>query len=127
MGQRTELHSRLCLLLASLGAAYWGISKAAPGKTIAETVLEEASRHVYYQPPENIKMQYPCVLYELDRADIRHADNARYIKWPRYTVTAIDRDPDGRIPDKLLTLSYCSFDRRFINDNLYHDVFTIYY
>lgn len=127
MGQRTELHSRLCLLLASLGATYWGISKAAPGKTIAETVLEKASKHVYYQPPENFKMEYPCILYEKDRPDVRHANDGRYINWPKYTATVIDRDPDGRIPDKLLTLPYCSFDRRFINDNLYHDVFTIYY
>ena len=127
MGLRTDLHNRLCLLLASLGSNYWGVTQPLPGKTLAETVLIEASKHVYYQPPENIKMLYPCILYEKDRHDVRHADDNRYIDWPKYTATVIDRNPEGRIPDKLLTLQYCSFDRRFINDNLYHDVFTIYY
>ena len=123
---RTKLHDELCMLLASLGARYWHVTEPAPGKTIAETIYDIASERVYYQPPENVKIKYPCIVYEKGRLDPRHADNSRYMTWQVYTITAIDRDPDGRFPEKLLTLKYCSFDRRFVSDNLYHDVFTIY-
>lgn len=127
MAQRTDFHRELCTLLASLGANYWGVTTPLPGKTISETVYITASEHAYYQPPENIKMKYPCVVYEKRKPSEYHADNRRYVSWPSFTITAISRDPDDRISEKLLTLPYCAFDRRFVSDNLYHDVYTIYY
>ena len=85
------------------------------------------SRNVYFQPPESVKLNYPCIVYERSgiRADL--ADNKAYLKYKRYTVTYIDEDPDSDVPDRLLGLSYCSFDRHFISENLNHDVFTLYF
>ena len=94
-----------------------------------QALLEEllGSRNVYFQPPESVKLKYPCIVYE--RSDIRtvRADNLPYLKHKRYTVTYIDEDPDSKIPDKLLELERCGFDRHLTSDNLNHDVFTLYY
>ncbi len=94
-----------------------------------QTVLESllGSRNVYFQPPESIKLDYPCIVYERSGIRADSANNRPYLKRKRYTVTCIDGDPDSEIPDKLLELKYCSFDRHFISDNLNHDVFTLYF
>ena len=83
--------------------------------------------NVYFQPPETIKMKYPCIVYERSSANTRFADNSPYIYKKRYTVTVIDKNPDSDIPDKIAHLPMCTFDRHFTSDNLNHDVFTLYY
>ncbi len=94
-----------------------------------QAILEEllGSRNVYFQPPESLKLKYPCIVYE--RSDIRKvkADNIGYLKHKQYMVTVIDEDPDSELPDKMLELPYCSFDRHFVSDNLNHDVFDLFY
>jgi hypothetical protein len=85
------------------------------------------SRNVYFQPPESIKLKYPCIIYERSYIQTVKADNTKYIEIKEYTVTVIDEDPDSEIPDKLIKLPYCSFSRHFVYDNLNHDVFTLYF
>lgn len=85
------------------------------------------SRFVYFQPPESIKMQYPCIVYGRSREDTIYASNKKYRTKKRYTVTVIDKDPDSIIPDNVSGLPLCSFDRHFKSDNLNHDVYTLYY
>lgn len=86
------------------------------------------SSNVYYQPPESIRMQYPCIVYEKEDVFNRHADDYNYLLTDRYTVTYISKDPDNTMDRTLLhAFQMCSFDRRFTSDNLYHDVFTLYY
>ncbi len=85
------------------------------------------SNAVYFQPPESFKMTYPCIVYERSRMNSRKANNHTYLKYNQYTVTVIDEDPDTEIPDKLFELPHCSHDRRFVSDDLYHDVFTLYF
>lgn len=85
------------------------------------------SKNVYFQPPESFKRNYPCIIYGLDNIRTNAANNKPYLRFKRYTVTYIDEDPDSEIPDKLLELDYCSFDRRFVSDNLNHDVFDLYF
>lgn len=85
------------------------------------------SRYVYFQPPETVKILYPCIIYWINDIDTKHADNKSYINVKRYTITIIDKDPDSMIPDKLLTMSLCTFDRFYTADNLNHWVFNLYY
>ena len=101
----------------------------AKSRTSLQEILEEllGSDRVYFQPPESIKLKYPCIVYERSDIDVRYANNEGYKMDKRYTVTLIDRNPDSGLPDKLAMLPYCSFDRHFVSDNLYHDVFTLYY
>lgn len=82
---------------------------------------------VYFQPPSTFKMKYPCIVYSRSQIDEKHADNLLYLHRHAYTVIAIDADPDSVIPEKILQLPLCRFDRHYTVDNLNHDVFTLYY
>ena len=81
---------------------------------------------VYFQPPRNVKMRYPCIRYKLNGVDTVKADNKKYKKMNRYDVILIDEDPISRFVDPILDIEYCSFDRDYSSDNLNHYVFTIY-
>lgn len=92
--------------------------------------LEEVlgSKSVYFQPPESIKLMYPCIIYKLDTTRMIFADNSPYHSTPRYTVTLIDRDPDSDIHEKMLnSFNMCSHNRTFTADNLYHYVYELYF
>lgn len=92
---------------------------------ILENVLN--SRYVYFQPPESVKLRYPCIVYERNNGDSYYANNAPYTFRQSYTLTLIDPDPDSEFIKKLAALPFCRFDRHFASDNLNHDVFNIYY
>ena len=85
------------------------------------------SGFVYFQPPESVRMTYPCMVYSLDHIAVNHADDKPYRNTKRYSVTIIDKDPDSGIPDRMLVLPMCSFDRFYTADNLNHWVFHLYY
>ena len=82
---------------------------------------------IYYQPPTNTIMTYPCVVYEKSDRYENFADNNLYTFKIKYLVTIIDKDPDSSLLDKLSDYKLTSYDRRFISDGLYHDVFTMFY
>ena len=86
----------------------------------------EESGHLYFQPTESVYMLYPSIVYELKNIRIRHADNKPYKHNKLYTITAIDKDPDSRLPDEIALLQGVSFDRFFTSDNLNHWVFKIH-
>lgn len=94
-----------------------------------QTLLEEilGSRNVYYQPPENVKLKYPCIVYELNNITTEKADDLDYLKNDRYAVTLIHRDPDNMVFRDIQDLQYCELDRTFVTDNLYHYVFTLFF
>ena len=85
------------------------------------------SSNVYFQPPNNLHMKYPCIIYKHTDYYTKQADNLRYFMKKQYTLTVITKDPDSPIPDKILKLPYTRFDRSYEADNLYHKVITIYY
>lgn len=85
------------------------------------------SDNVYFQPPENIQMQYPCVVYRREIIRTNFADNIPYRILKRYQVTVIDRNPDSDIPDKVGQLPMCSYNRFFTADNLNHDIFNLFF
>jgi hypothetical protein len=82
---------------------------------------------VYFQPPDDITMTYPCIRYERDSAETQFAGNRPYRYTKRYMVTVIDRDPLSEIPDKIAALPMTTFDRWYAADNLNHDVFNLYF
>lgn len=94
-----------------------------------QTILEDllGSRNVYFQPPANVSMNYPCIVYSRDNLDMEYANNKAYAKTVRYQVTVIDRDPDSMIPDRVSDLPLTAYSRAFKVDGLNHDIFTIYF
>src|SRR4051812_16096363 len=92
-----------------------------------QTLLESLTEYVYFQPPANIQMQYPCIRYVRDNSKLEHAGNKLYMHTKRYQVTVIDRDPDSELPDKVIELPLCSLDRYFAVENLNHYVYTLFF
>jgi hypothetical protein len=83
--------------------------------------------NVYFQPPANVKMVYPCIVYAQDNAKTEFAGNSPYSRVKRYQVTVIDRDPDTLIPDDIAQLPLSNLNRIFTADNLHHYVFNLYF
>lgn len=101
MGTRTELHNKLVGLLGS--------------------------RNVYFQPPENLRLSYPAIIYERSGLPVVRADNESYVGWHRYNVTILDKDPDSPLVDMLARFPHTRFVRHYSTEGLNHDVFEIIY
>lgn len=82
--------------------------------------------NVYFQPPESVKLKYPCIIYERRSGDTTYADDSTYRFVYSYTVTYIDPNPDSVVPEKIAQLPMCKMDRCFTSDNLNHSIFIIY-
>lgn len=101
--RRLELHEKLCEVLGS--------------------------RNVYYQPPSNIRMKYPCIVYHPNPSEDVFADNRRYLVHYSYKVQIIAHDPEFELFD---TFPDCfeyvtEVPQRFEADNLNHANFNLYY
>lgn len=83
--------------------------------------------NVYFQPPESVRMIYPAIIYERRLIDNVHANDSVYGQKTSYDVTVIDKDPESIIVEKVSKLPYCAHNRHYTADNLYHDVFIMYY
>lgn len=88
--------------------------------------LHEFCDNVYFQPPESVRLKFPCIIYEKTGAHQTYADDYPYeFDW-RYLITVIDADPDSKLPEEVAKLQKCKLDRHFSSDNLYHTTFTLY-
>ncbi len=94
-------------------------------QTLLEKIL--GSRNVYFQPPSGVRMQYPAIVYQLDRMGSRYADNAPYSRFKAYQVTWIGTNPDSDIPDLIGSLPLSSWVRFYVADNLNHHVYRLYW
>lgn len=99
--KRIELHEKLCTLLGS--------------------------RNVYYQPPETVKLHYPCIIYNRYNIHNDYANNSIYTKGDEYQIMVITKDPDSDIVEKMAWFRTSRFDRQYVRDNLYHFLFSLYY
>jgi hypothetical protein len=99
------------------------------GQSQLQSLLESllGSGNVYFQPPSNLVMQYPAIVYHRDFGDTEFADNKPYRHTLRYQVTVIDRSPVSGVRDKVAALPMCTYQRYFAADELNHDVFNLYF
>ena len=92
--------------------------------------LEEllGSENVYFQPPETIKLKYPCIIYSLDPTYTAHADNRNYITTNRYHIKHIYKKLSNTLKDEFLNeFMMISHDNAMIADSMYNDDFTLYF
>ncbi len=85
------------------------------------------SEYVYFQPPPDRQMNYPCIVYARDNQSVKRGDNIAYNLRQRYQVTYIDRNPDGDLIKALAAFPLSAYNRHFVTSGLNHDVFSIYY
>lgn len=83
--------------------------------------------HVYTQPPESVKLEYPCVIIRATSGTTMYAGNLPYHYEDRFEVTYIrrSRDPD-MVREIAMAFPKCGHDRSYAADNLYHSIFVIY-
>ena len=83
---------------------------------------------VYFQPPTNTAVNYPCVIYQRDSGDSTYADNGTYRFSQRYQVSVITRDPDCQLPREIVEhFRMCRMDRTYTAENLYHTTIVLYF
>ena len=99
---RLDLHEKLCSILGS--------------------------RNVYFQPPENVKLRYPCFVYSFNAGDEKRADNQRYGFTRRYQVTYITTKADDPMRESFGDyFPVCRYGSDFTSDNLHHSIFDLYF
>lgn len=83
----------------------------------------------YFQPPESLKMSYPCIVFSRARPDNIHADNLIYRRVHRYNVTYLTHDPDDPLIEGIEDhFSMCQLDRPSNAANgLNHYHYDLYY
>lgn len=85
------------------------------------------SENVYFQPPSNIRMHFPCIVYKLENISNNFADNNVYLKDHSYKITYITKDPDDEMIDKLSSLPQTRFQNHYYVDGLNHYAYIKYY
>lgn len=102
MASRLKLHEELCTILGS--------------------------RNVYFQPPESVKMKYPCIRYSISGVRQLKAGDKQYKSTTQYEIVVIDSNPDSDIHSRILAhFQMCSYNRGYVEDNLNHNNLTLYY
>lgn len=102
MASRLNLHEELCALLGT--------------------------RKVYFQPPESVHIEYPCIIYSVSGADSQYADDKLYNITTQYSVQVVGTNPDSALAyDIAKHFSMCRYLKRFVMNNLYHDNLLLYY
>lgn len=83
---------------------------------------------IYFQPPESIKLSYPCLLYWMDSYEQQFADDTTYTGKARYTLQYITKNPDDeKTLGALTNFQMIRLDNFFAADNLNHYNYTLYY
>ena len=90
-------------------------------------LLSIGGPNVYYQVPSTMTIEYPAIKYSASKRENKHANDLVYHQDTSYTITIMSKDADCDIIDKISKLPKCSFDRQYIVDNIYHNIFNMYY
>ena len=101
---------------------------------IADNRLELQQRlklhapNVYFQPPSDVAMVYPAIVYRKTSPDVVHANDSIYRVTEEYAITVIDPNPDSKIADNIMaSFRYCSINDRFVIDRLHHTILKLYF
>ena len=76
--------------------------------------------HLYFQPPETVKLEYPCIIYRLATMTSDYADDDPYRIRIAFDITYITRSPTSNVPSSLVKAHKFAFDRYYVSDNLHH-------
>lgn len=96
-------------------------------RSLLQAALEAIVSNVYFQPPADVSLEYPCIVYKRDNASTDFAGNLPYRYHQRYLVTHISRSPDSVALAKIAALPMCLYNRYFSADQLHHDAHILYH
>lgn len=84
--------------------------------------------NVYFQPPSNIQMVYPCIIYNKSRNDTKLANDTTYLRTQGYKLTLIEKTPDSPIADAIDEhFQHVSIDQYYTVNNLNHTTLNLFY
>lgn len=84
--------------------------------------------NVYIDPPENIRMAYPCARVRLNIPRSRYADNKVHIFTPSWEIIYMSYEPDDEFLIKIMdAFKMISANRHYTSDGLHHYPFILYY
>ena len=84
--------------------------------------------NVYFQPPSDLTMRYPCIVYHSLPLIPKYADDSAYGTTNGYQITVMDFDPDSPIAYNLIAkFNYCRITNHFVLNNLNHTTLQLYY
>lgn len=89
--------------------------------------LHKICDNVYYQPGENVHLEYPCIVYQFLGPKDRFADNGYYNTFGKYQLTHIYKSPSNRKLDEFRAMDKCNWSTTVITDGLYNDIYVIYF
>lgn len=85
-------------------------------------------KKAYFQPPESVKMVYPCIRYYKVRPRADRADDMVYRFTQCYELIVIDPNPDSQISRYIVEhLPMAEINPTYTSNNLYHTPITLYY
>lgn len=90
-------------------------------------LLHTLTNNCYFNPPEGIKIKFPCIIYELYKIDNKAADNINYIQTAEYKVTVADSDPDSQLMLDVLALPGSRIVTSYNSNGIHHTVFYVNY
>ncbi len=92
---------------------------------ILENLQTQANEtpHVYYDPPESLKLVYPCFVYHYVGQETLYSNDNPYLKSDEYTVTYITKKADPLLPEAIIELPYVQFSNHYTAENLHHFMF----
>lgn len=84
--------------------------------------------NVYFQPPSNIQMTYPCIVYNKSGKDRQFANDSVYLSKQEYRLMLIERNPDSTVADSIEnSFENCTIGQYYTVDNLHHTTLNLYY
>lgn len=107
-----------------------------PQKTdyIVTKCKELGVKYVYFEPPTNTMISYPCIVFRRGTISTRYADCGVYKFNDSYDLTYISREPDDQMVHTILIgdsthtapFKMIRHIRHFVNDGMHHDMFKLY-
>jgi hypothetical protein len=84
---------------------------------------------IYYRPPGNILLEYPCIVYEKKALEPSFANTSPYVIGTRYQVMFISNLPGYSNIDRIYDLTgqgvTITSSDSYESDDLIHDVFML--
>lgn len=95
--------------------------------TYDETKPMNPDSRVYFQPPSNLQLKYPCFVYHYENSTPMLADNTVHRFTDRYQVSYLTKKALDTTYVKLLEDPLVSYSSRYVSENIYHNVMSVYY
>ena len=87
--------------------------------------LGDITHKVYYQPPDDITIEYPCIIYERSNIKNTSADDTVYQQTYSYNIIVAEKSPVSALVEEVSKLTGIRFLNHYVRNKIIYDSFTI--